>query len=80
MAFRDLRGQAVRRSPDEPVLFEPDRDLQPFLDATRGAVLRVEPPGERREIPDAGGELQVQLEAVHVLKQLVGRAANGLAA
>jgi hypothetical protein len=55
-------------------------DLQPLLDREVRPVLRVEAARRRAEEPDAGRELQLQLEAVEVIEQLLPAAPRGLGA
>ncbi len=75
----DLVG-IVRLEAGEPVLRQAGGDLQPLLEVEVGLVLGVEAAVEGREEPDAGREPELQLEALEVAHQLLGRAPDRLRA
>ena len=68
----------MRLQPGQTMLLQPARNLQPLLDAQGLAVPLMEATLGRREEPDTGRELQVQVERLQVLDQLLGVAPCGL--
>ena len=72
--------RVVRLQPGEAVVLQARGDLEALFERHVGFVAAVEAAVRRREEPDAGRELEVELERFEVADERVGIAVRGLRA